>query len=426
MIKAVENRLSLGELIKLYREKADMTQEKLAEKVNVDKAGLCRVETGKVKRPAWETLQKIISVLNIPEDELLEPYIENVDNVDILFSKLDGLVHKEGVNIHLIEKVSTKILQSPTDESLEVVKELYNKAKGIKCRSVRLTLYKAITGYSKSHGMMPYIAKCLLEIYLIERDDFTKLRSTYESGKANLFFNDFLTSEERGEFYYRLQVHAFYTNQFEESVEMGLKALNETISDTRTLANTIYVLSNGYFFLSNYEESKAYLDRYREFDLPEVNDNVKLNEAELYGATGEHKLAISILEDNLPNCGDFALIHAVNQLIDLYFKTNNLPKIQEILFELEEKLLSIPCVTPFKKAELGRYFKLKGKYFIQIDEIEKGINYCLEAAKRYSMIDLVKKEKECLWIISNIHVTNKETDSFKGMEKFNIYLEKEG
>ncbi|MFS1511776.1 helix-turn-helix domain-containing protein [Chengkuizengella sp. SCS-71B] len=425
MIETIENRLSLGELIKHYREKADMTQEKLAEKVNVDKAGLCRVETGKVKRPAWETLQKIISILNIPEDELLEPYIENVDNVNILFSKLDGLLHKKGANIHLIEKVATKILQLPTDESIEVVQELYNKTAGVSCPSVRLTLYKTITGYSKSHGMMPYIARCLLGIYLIERDDFTKLRSTYESGKANLFFNDFLTSEERGEFYYKLQVHAYYTNQFEESVEMGMKAMNETISDTRTLANTIGVLSNGYYRVGDYKQSKAYLDRYKKFSFPEVKDNVKLIESLLHSANGHYQLAISILEDALPNCGDFALLHAVNQLIELYFKTNNLPAIKELL-KLEEKLLSIPCFNPFKKAELGYYFKHKGKYFILTDEIEKGINYCLEAAKRYAKVDLVDKEKDCLWIISDIHDTNKETKSFKAMKKLNIYLEKEG
>ncbi|MFS1513671.1 helix-turn-helix transcriptional regulator [Chengkuizengella sp. SCS-71B] len=423
-METVEKRLSLGELIREKREKLGMTLIQLAEAADVDKGNLSRVEAGQVKRPNFENILKICSVLDIPNEKMIEKYIESIDNVIVLFSILDTLIN-EKKNISIIVKVATKALESPNQNTLESVEMLFNKIEGINCTSIRLALYNAITGFSKSHGMMPYIAKSLLGIYLIERDDFTKLRSTYGSGKANLFFNDFLTSEERGEFYYKLQVHAFYTNQFEESVEMGLKALNETISDTRTLANTIYVLSNGYFFLSNYEESKAYLDRYKKFLLPEVKDNVKLNEAELYAATGEHKLAISILEDTLPQCGDFALIHAVNQLIDLFFKTNNLPAIEN-LFKLEEKLLSIPCVTPFKKAEIGRYFKLKGKYFIQTDRIEEGINYCLEAAKRYSMIDLIENEKECLWIITNIHDTNKETETFKTMKKLKNYLEKEG
>ncbi|NDI34653.1 hypothetical protein [Chengkuizengella sediminis] len=221
--------------------------------------------------------------------------------------------------------------------------------------------------------------------------------------------------------YYKFSVHAYNLCLFEESVEMGKKALHAKISDTRMRANTIQAVCNGYYYLGDYEKAKEYLDRYKEFLLPEVKDNANVLEAMLHTAYGNHELAISILQKNLPHCGEFTLLHVVNFLFTLYLQTGNLSAIEELV-QLEEKLLSITYVTPFKKAELAHYFKLKGEYFLLTEKLEVGINFYLEAAKRYSKVDLINLESECLQQITNIHTTN-NGDIVSIFEKLGTYYD---
>ncbi|NDI36354.1 hypothetical protein [Chengkuizengella sediminis] len=102
------------------------------------------------------------------------------------------------------------------------------------------------------------------------------------------------------------------------------------------------------------------------------------------------------------------MLHAVNELITIYLQTHNFSEIKELL-ELEDKLLTVPCVTPFKKAELALYYKLKGEYFFLTEREEEGVVCYLEAATRYSKLDFVNKESECLQQITNIH-TNKNAN----------------
>ncbi|MFS1512019.1 helix-turn-helix domain-containing protein [Chengkuizengella sp. SCS-71B] len=411
---------SLGELIRHHRKQAEMTLVQLEQLTSVDKASISRIESGQVKRPTLVTIQKIGFVLNIPYEKMIERYIEIEERAEVLFSILKKLIHVEE-SIPIITKVAMKALQSSFEDSIDLVERLYNMISNIDEPSIKLALYQVIIDYSRAHGIMPYIAKGLLQTYLIERDDFTKFRSTYASGRGVLFFEDFLTSEEKGLMYYKLGVHAYYLCLFEEGIDMGRKALNATICDTRMQANTIYFLCNCYYYLGYYDQTKEYLNQYKEYSLPEVKDNVKLTEARLHSANGNHQEAIIILQENLKHCGDFTLLHVVNRLITLYLQTKNLSDIEELI-QLEEKLLSIKYVTPVKKAELAHYFKLKGDYCVLTERIELGINCYLEAASRYAKVDHIAKESDCLRLIMNIHSLNKEAmDVFSTIQKLETY-----
>ncbi|MDP5277173.1 helix-turn-helix domain-containing protein [Chengkuizengella axinellae] len=411
---------SLGELILHHRKQAEMTLVQLEKLTKVDKASLSRIESGQIKRPSLEKLMKIGVILNIPDEEIIDRYIQVEERQNILVSILHKLIKDN--HLPLINKAAMKVLKSTEEDSEELVKMLYEMTETIKEPSVKLSLYELIISYSRAHGIMPYIAMGLLQVYLIERDDFTKLRATYESGKSVLFFANSLTSEERGVLYYKLAVHAYNLCLFQESVEMGEKALGETISDTKMHANTIFALCNSCYHLGEYEQTKEYLIQYKVFPLPRVKDNTKGIEAALHLANGNHQIAISIMQDTISNCGDFALLHVVNLLITLYFETNNQAEIEK-LFRLEEKLLLITYVTPFKKAEMAHYFKLKGDYFILIEDIRQGVNCYLEAATRYAKVDLIAKESECLRLVMNIHTLNKEAIDVSTFEKLEIYYD---
>ncbi|NDI36449.1 winged helix-turn-helix domain-containing protein [Chengkuizengella sediminis] len=325
------------------------------------------------------------------------------DRADLLFSIFNELQQEESLPI--ITKVTMKALQSPVEDSLTLVEKVYDRIATIEKPSTKLALYQVIIDYSREHGIMPYLAKGLLQSYLIERDDFTKFRATYASGKGVLLFGDFLTDEERGLMFYKLGVHAYNLSIFEESVEMGRKALDETICDTRMQANTIYFLCNSYYYLGDFKQAKKHLTLYKNSSLPEVKNNAKLIEGLLHSANGNHHLAISLLQENLIKSGNDCLLHIV-LLITLHLQIKKISAVKELL-EHEEEILSITYVTPFKQAKLSQFFKLKGEYYILTERVEEGINYLLEAATRYAKVDLISKESECFRIIQGTKVINR-------------------
>lgn len=62
----------IGKRIKRLRRKADLTQEQLAEQINVSTTHVGLVETGK-RRMSLKTLQKVASVLKVKVRDLI-PY----------------------------------------------------------------------------------------------------------------------------------------------------------------------------------------------------------------------------------------------------------------------------------------------------------------------------------------------------------------
>lgn len=71
-VKTTKKDLLLGKRISRMRKKAGLTQEKLAEKINISTTHIGLVETGK-RRLSLKTLQKIASAIGIKARDLL-PY----------------------------------------------------------------------------------------------------------------------------------------------------------------------------------------------------------------------------------------------------------------------------------------------------------------------------------------------------------------
>lgn len=74
---------SIGARIKYYRTQRKLSQEELAQKADIGKPHVCRIEQGEAK-PSLETLINIANALEISADELL------VDNLTNSTSKRDG------------------------------------------------------------------------------------------------------------------------------------------------------------------------------------------------------------------------------------------------------------------------------------------------------------------------------------------------
>lgn len=81
----------LGKRIKELRKKQKLTQEKLAEAVNIDTVSLCNIENGKYY-PTAENLDKIVKKLNSTPSELFkfEQHQETLDlksEINIILDK---------------------------------------------------------------------------------------------------------------------------------------------------------------------------------------------------------------------------------------------------------------------------------------------------------------------------------------------------
>ena len=60
----------IGERIKKYRLKADLTQEKLAREADISYTTLTKIESGVIKNPSVKVVAKIAKVLKISLDDL--------------------------------------------------------------------------------------------------------------------------------------------------------------------------------------------------------------------------------------------------------------------------------------------------------------------------------------------------------------------
>lgn len=68
----------IGQVFKTYRNKANLTQEYVAEKLDVTPRHIMALEYGE-RKPSLEVLLKLTHLLNIPGDVLLHPELSTTD-----------------------------------------------------------------------------------------------------------------------------------------------------------------------------------------------------------------------------------------------------------------------------------------------------------------------------------------------------------
>ncbi|CDC18199.1 MAG: helix-turn-helix transcriptional regulator [Candidatus Gastranaerophilaceae bacterium] len=93
----------LGKKIKFYREKADLTQEQLAEKISINSRSLSLIERGNNFITA-ETLSSIAEALNVTPKKLFDFDDEFVDP-KITKEKLFDLINKNEDKIQTIYNI---------------------------------------------------------------------------------------------------------------------------------------------------------------------------------------------------------------------------------------------------------------------------------------------------------------------------------
>ncbi|MDG0873821.1 helix-turn-helix domain-containing protein [Paenibacillus thiaminolyticus] len=400
---------TLGELIQYHRKKKEMSLSKLQEAVGVDKGSLSRIENGEVKRPDFQSILSIAGVLGIPHSDIVEQYIEIGHKSEVIYAilqnELETLEHPS-----LITKIAGKFLEAPNEDTLYLVGKLYRDTDSINNDSIKLSLYGLILNYSRSHGIMPYIAKSMYQRYLIERNDFSRLKETYQTGKYILHYVDFLSSEERVCLYYKLGIHAYTLSNHYECIDYCKEVLKS--GETQYKADALGVLIDAYFSIGAYKESELYLIQYKNFTYPQTKDNVILMDAFFNAKKGNINQAIKQLESFLDTCRSASVIPATKQLLQLYLQLGNLEGAKVVLENDKATPAVVDERNPLVCATYADYLRVKGEYYLAAGDTGKGITNMVQSACWYSKVDDVAKEKEVLNTAMHIHLTNNVSPQF--------------
>ncbi|GAC44309.1 hypothetical protein PPOP_3713, partial [Paenibacillus popilliae ATCC 14706] len=239
-------------------------------------------------------------------------------------------------NVELIRKVATKFLESPNEDSLDVTEKLYRTITSVENPSIKLLLYDLIVDYSRSHGIMPYIAKGMYQKYLIERDDFSRLKETYYSGKYVLHYVDFLSQHDRIELYYKLGIHSL---------------------------------------------------QYKQFDYPHIRENTFLMETFINAKKGNIEQSVEQLHLFLKSCSNDSVISATNQLLRLHLQRNNLKDARDLLNTSKIDPTGINKSNPLIYARYAEYLQIKGEYYLAVGDYETCITNMVESASWYSKVN---------------------------------------
>lgn len=378
---------SLGELIQYHRLNKNISLSKLQEAVGLDKGSLSRIERGEVKRPDFHIILSIAAALDIPHNDIVELYIEIGHKSEVIFSIFQ---HELATLEHplLINKIAAKFLESPSEDSFDLVEKLYRTIDSIGNSAIQLSLYHLIIDYSRSHGIMPYIAKGLYRKYMIERNDFSRLKETYQSGKSVLDYVNFLSDQEKILLYYGLSVHAYSLIDYEDAIRFGEYVVKNGTGESQ--ANATHNVCNAYYHLGDLVACRSYLEKYSQYPYPFVPDNVSLMTGYINGKTGNIELAISQFKTYLMDSSQYNLVHAVTELMDLYLSKDDLIAAEQLI-QYEEQMvesMNSPYTTPYKKSRLAYYYRIKGQLLVSKKQEEDAIDSFLQSALKYYQIAL--------------------------------------
>ncbi|WP_197255886.1 hypothetical protein [Paenibacillus dendritiformis] len=124
------------------------------------------MNTGAVKP---KNLGELIKYYRQMNNDIAEQYNEIQKKPEVIFSilqnELETLEHPA-----FIPEIAAKFLEA--SNGMDGVKKLYRAIDSVQDTSIQLAVYNLIIDYSRSHGMMPYMAKGLYRKYMIERNDF--------------------------------------------------------------------------------------------------------------------------------------------------------------------------------------------------------------------------------------------------------------
>ena len=386
----------VGELIHDHRKRAGFTLHQLSALSGVPKGTISKIERGETKHPELDTVLALSSPLSISYEDVVNHYVVMEKRKNILHHMLLEAVRVSDMNI--IAKVAARFLECDGVDSYDLVEELYNITGSVTDVTIKLGLFELIAKYAREHGIQPFVAKALFQKYLIERNDFSKLDLTFQAGTYLLLYVNFLSEEEKVLLHFKLGFHAYALQLYEKCIHLCTYIIKENDSDRLTKARALLLICNSYYYLGEYFMAEQYLCECKKYPFPEIQENIKLNEAAIQGKKGNRDHAISQLKICLAQSSPNTAIHVINELLELYLQNKDIEAIEHLIGD-ETRILNAHYHTPFKKSELALYFKLKACYFILIKQYEDAIDCYMLSALHYVDVNARIRANDCFNLI---------------------------
>jgi transcriptional regulator with XRE-family HTH domain len=395
---------TIGELIKKYRGQASLSITQLANVAGIHKTVISKIENGDTRRPEWKTLKAIAGVLKIPPHQIVEHYVELEQRPDALLELLLEAI--ELADMRVVSRVALTFLESPREETYTLLERLYHFAGTVTNAEVKLTLYHLIVKYSRERGVPPYIAKGLLQAYLIERNDLKRLDETFYKGEEILHYINFLTREERVTFYYRMALHAHNSKKYHKCIELGKRGHAEDITRNELRERVALAICNSYYFLGDYKSLEEHLDMYEKLNYKFIIERIKYFRAIILLRRGSYHLSIPLLKECVEEVTEQKRLPRINMLLEALFKINDLDGISKIINSGEPKFLSKENNDPNYFYELGRYYRYKGAFLVKSGFFDEGMEAFVDSILHFGKISDYKNMLQCLDYMYTFHDKN--------------------
>ncbi len=407
---------TLGELIQEYRNRAGLTISELARQCGIHKGVISKIEMGDTKRPELRTIKPIAKLLEIPIPEILEYYLDVEQRPDVLLELIKEAV--ELSNTPLITKTALRFLQTPYEESYILIERLYDFTENLADTSIKLSLYDVIIKYARERGMQRFLAKGLLQKYLIERNDLKRMEESFRNGEEILHYTKFLSKEERITFYFRMGLHAFAIKKYEKCIELCEAGLEEEASDNELKARAYLAMINSLYFLNEYNAVEKHLDVFEKFEYDFVHDAAKTTRGIVKAKKKEFDVAIPILRNCLEKGDKDIKLHAANELLEVFFQLGDMDSIAELL-KKEKEILPDNPQTPYKHISVGMYFQYKGKFQTSIGLQDDGMESYIKSLKAYGMVNAFEEITNCMNDIFSFFIENSRSLDLQYLEMIN-------
>ncbi|WP_081890279.1 helix-turn-helix domain-containing protein [Paenibacillus tyrfis] len=355
---------TISDIIFQLRKEKNLTYAELEELTGVSKSVLNRIERGETKRLEFKNLKAIATAFPAQYSEIMECYLEEENRINTLFEVLEEVTTCEE-SFLLVPKVGARILELHTVKTEESLQRLFDFTRTVNHDSLKISLYAIIIKYSRERGVPYYVAKGLLQKYLIERNDFEKLEESFQSGQEILHYTNFLSREEKTTYYFRMVLHAYNIKRFKESIQLCEEGLPLEKEDTELKARAYLTMINSYSQLKDYDAVEKHLDTFENMKNDFVIESAKITRALTKARKKEFDIAIPLLKKYMDEVSLDNKIHIADELLEIYFQLGDFKSIEEIL-EREKEFLPKQPLTPQKLASIGKLQRYKGYYQLSI------------------------------------------------------------
>ncbi|MGN7471077.1 helix-turn-helix domain-containing protein [Brevibacillus sp. SAFN-007a] len=391
---------TIGEVIKKYREQGNLSISQLAKISGVAKGVIAKIENGDTKRPELKTIMPIARTLGIPIPEIIEHHMKIDERPDVLFELIHEAIQLG--NIPLVTKVALRFLQTPYEESHILMERLYRFVGTLADKSYQQPLYDVIIKYAREHGMQRFLARGLLQKFLIDIHDLKKLEESFRLGEEALHYIDFLDQEERVTLYYQMAFQAHDMKKYEKCIELGKLGHAEDPTANETKERIALAICNSFYRLNHISALDEHLTMYEKLGYRFIAERVKYYRAVVLAKKEQYEQAIPLLYECVEESTKNNRLARVNFLFELLLKVNDVASIQNILSQ-EDTNTAFDFTTPYRFSELGRYFKQKGAFLVSKGSFDEGMEAYLQGMEYFAKINARKDIMECSEAIYTFH-----------------------